>query len=357
MRKTPFTDLVGIRVPIIQAPMAGASDAQLAIAVSNAEGLGSLPCAMLTPGQVRESWHNIRRDTSRPVNLNFFCHVTPQIDAVRERNWRESLTSFYAEFSVDANAAGTFPNRAPFDDAMCEVVEELRPEVVSFHFGLPPKPLLERVRRTGAVILSSATTVAEARWLEDAGCDAVVAQGVEAGGHRGMFLTTDVASQIGTMALVPQMVDAIKLPVIASGGIADARGIIASFALGASAVQIGTAYLRCPECRTTALHRKSIETAGEDQTVVTNIFTGRPARGIINRFIRERGPLNAAVPEFPRASEAMAPLRAKAEQAGSADFSPLWCGQAVRLCTDIPAGELTQKMYQEALQLAESLRG
>jgi nitronate monooxygenase len=153
------------------------------------------------------------------------------------------------------------------------------------------------------------------------------------------------------------MVDAIKLPVIASGGIADARGIIASFALGASAVQIGTAYLRCPECRTTALHRKSIETAGEDQTVVTNIFTGRPARGIINRFIRERGPLNAAVPEFPRASEAMAPLRAKAEQAGSADFSPLWCGQAVRLCTDIPAGELTQKMYQEALQLAESLRG
>ena len=211
------------------------------------------------------------------------------------------------------------------------------------------------MRRTGAAILSSATTVAEARWLEDAGCDAVIAQGFEAGGHRGMFLTTDVASQIGTMALLPQIVDAIKVPVIASGGIADARGIVASFALGASAVQIGTAYLRCPECRTTALHRKSIETAGEDQTVVTNILTGRPARGIINRFIRERGPLNAATPEFPRASEAITPLRAKAEQAGSADFSPLWCGQAVRLCTDIPAGELTRKMYQEALELCTEL--
>jgi nitronate monooxygenase len=240
---------------------------------------------------------------------------------------------------------------------MCDVVEELKPEVVSFHFGLPTKPLLERVRRAGAVILSSATTVAEAHWLEDAGCDAVIAQGSEAGGHRGMFLTTDVASQVGIMALLPQITDAVKVPVIAAGGIADARGIVAAFALGASAVQIGTAYLRCPECRTTPLHRKSIETAHEDQTVITNIFTGRPARGIINRFIRERGPLNAAAPEFPRAAEAMAPLRAKAEQAGSADFSPLWCGQVARLCKDIPAAELTRKMYQEALELAANLGG
>src|SRR5262245_57415520 len=310
---------------------------------------------MLTPSQLRESWHTIRRGTTGPVNLNFFCHVTPQIDAIRESNWRESLTPFFSEFGVDTKADGTFPNRAPFDDAICDVVEELKPEVVSFHFGLPPKPLLERVRGAGAVILSSATTVTEARWLEDAGCDAVIAQGFEAGGHRGMFLTTDVANQVGTIALLPQIADAVKVPVIASGGIADARGIVAAFALGASAVQIGTAYLRCPECRTTPLHRKSIETASEDQTVITNIFTGRPARGVINRFILERGPLNAAAPEFPRAAEAIAPLRAKAEQAGSADFSPLWCGQAVRLCKDIPAGELTRKMYDEALQLAGEL--
>ena len=355
MRKTLFTDLVDIRVPIIQAPMAGASDTELAIAVSKAGGLGSLPCAMLTAAQVRESWHTMKRATTGPVNLNFFCHVTPELDSVRERNWRESLKPFYAEFGMDVNATGTFPNRTPFDDAMCEVVEEVRPEVISFHFGLPAEPLLERVRRAGAVILSSATTVAEARWLEDAGCDAAIAQGFEAGGHRGMFLTTDVASQVGTMALVPQLADAVKIPIVASGGIADARGIVAAFALGASAVQIGTAYLRCPECRTTPLHRKSVEAAVEDQTVVTNIFTGRPARGIINRFIRERGPLNAAAPEFPSATEAVAPLRARAEQAGSADFSPLWCGQAVRLCTNIPAGELTRKMYEEALQLAGEL--
>jgi nitronate monooxygenase len=355
MRETRFTDLVGIRVPIIQAPMAGSSDAELAIAVSNAEGLGSVPCAMLTPLQVRESWQTLRKATTRPVNLNFFCHAVPRIDSIRERHWRESLAAFYTELGIDVNTSGTLPNRTPFDGMMCEVVEELKPDVVSFHFGLPAKPMLERVRRTGAVILSSATTVAEARWLEDAGCDAVIAQGSEAGGHRGMFLTADVAGQVGIMALLPQIVDAVKVPVIASGGIADARGIVASFALGASAVQIGTAYLRCPECRTTPLHRKSIETAREDQTVITNIFTGRPARGVINRFIRECGPLSAAAPEFPRAAEALAPLRAKAEESGSADFSPLWCGQAVRLGTAMPAAELTRQMYQEALALAANL--
>jgi nitronate monooxygenase len=245
-----FTDLVGTELPIVQAPMAGASDAELAIAVSEAGGLGSLPCAMLSAEQVRASYKAIRERTMRPLNLNFFCHRIPSPDPKRESRWRELLGRYYTELGLEPAASPSGPNRRPFDAAMCDVVEELRPAVVSFHFGLPEKPLLDRVRSTGARIISSATTVEEARWLEAEGCDAVIAQGAEAGGHRGMFLTSDIATQVGTIALTPQIVDAVKIPVIASGGIGDARGIVAAFALGASAVQLGTAYLRCPECRT-----------------------------------------------------------------------------------------------------------
>src|SRR5215813_1278223 len=336
-----FTQLIGLELPIIQAPMAGSSDAELAIAVSEAGGLGSLPCAMLNPDQVRASYQHVRQRTARPVNLNFFCHRAPSIDHDRERRWRELLAPYYAEFGLDPSSSVIVPNRLPFDEAMCDVVAEVKPGVVSFHFGLPPKPLLERVRAAGSRIISSATTVEEARWLEDGGCDAIIAQGFEAGGHRGMFLAKDVASQVGTMALTPQIVDAVKVPVIAAGGIGDARGIVAAFALGASAVLIGTAYLRCPESRPSAIHRKALEHAQEDQTVVTNVITGRPARGIINRVIRDLGPINSLAPEFPRAADALAPLRASAEPQRSGDFSPLWSGQSARMCREIPAGQLT----------------
>jgi nitronate monooxygenase len=350
-----FTERFGVQLPIIQAPMAGASDAELAIAVSEAGGLGSLPCAMLTPDQVRTSFRSIRQRTARPLNLNFFCHRSPAPDLARERQWRERLEPYYREFKIDAAAAASGPNRRPFDETMCDAVVELKPAVVSFHFGLPSKALLDRVRATGARIMSSATTVAEARWLEAEGCDAVIAQGFEAGGHRGMFLQVDPASQVGTFALVPQIADAIKTPVIAAGGVGDARGIVAALALGASAVLLGTAYLRCPESRTSAVLRKALESVHDDSTVITNVVTGRPARGIINRVIREIGPLNAAVPQFSRAADALGPLRTCAESAGSGDFSPLWAGQAAAMAQEIPAGALTKMLADQAMQLIRQL--
>jgi nitronate monooxygenase len=346
-----FTELFGVQLPIIQAPMAGASDAELAIAVSEAGGLGSLPCAMLTPDQVHASFQIIRQRTARPVNLNFFCHRSPAADVNHERQWRERLGPYYREFGIDAAAAASGPNRMPFDEAMCETVTKLKPPVVSFHFGLPSKSLLDRVRATGTRIMSSATTVAEARWLEDKGCDAVIAQGFEAGGHRGMFLQLDPASQVGTFALVPQIADVVKIPVIAAGGVGDARSIVAAFALGASAVLLGTAYLRCPEARPSVVLRRALESARDDSTVITNVITGRPARGIINRVIHEIGPLNAAVPEFPRAAEALGPLRTRAESIGSGDFSPLWAGQAAAMAQEIPAGALTKMLADQAVQL------
>ena len=331
--------------------MAGASGADLAVAVSAAGGLGSLPCAMLRPDQVRGLVASIRARASGPLNLNFFCHVPPVPDAKREYEWKHRLTPYYQELGLEPAAEPSAPVRAPFDDAMCAVVEELKPEVVSFHFGLPPEPLLARVKSTGAAVLSSATTVAEAVWLEQHGCDAVIAQGVEAGGHRGMFLATDVSTQAGTMALLPQIVNAVKVPVIAAGGIMDARGIAAAFALGASAVQLGTAYLRCKECATSGVHRRALETVRDAETVLTNIFTGRPARGIVNRLIRELGPMRDDVPAFPQGAHALAPLRVAAEARGSGDFSPLWAGQGAALARDVDAAVLTRELGEEALAL------
>ena len=352
---TRVMDLTGIELPIIQAPMAGSSDAELVIAVSEAGGLGSLPCAMLTPDEVRTSYALIRQRTAKPVNFNFFCHRVPFQDEDRERQWLERLTSYYAELGVDPSAPVRFPNRNPFDEDMCGTVTELRPPVVSFHFGLPARPLLQRLRSAGIRILSSATTVREALWLQDEGCDAIIAQGFEAGGHRGMFLSQDPATQVGSMALVPQIVDAVQIPVIAAGGIGDGRGIAAAFALGASAAMLGTAYLTCPECRTSQVHRKALATAREDETVLTNVITGKPARSIGNRFIHETGPMNPRVPDFPRAAIAVAPLRAAAERLGSSDFSPLWAGQAARMCRNVPAGELTRLLFREAMDVLSHL--
>ena len=342
-------ELLRIELPIIQAPMAGSVSAEMVIAVAEAGGLGSLPCAMLTLEQARAELGIIRQRTARPINVNFFCHRPPRVDAARETAWRKRLEPYYAEFGLDPTAPSAGASRAPFDEAMCDLVAEVRPEVVSFHFGLPERGLLERVRATGAKILSSATTVDEARWLEDQGCDAIIAQGYEAGGHRGMFLTEDIATQVGTMALVPQVVDAVKVPVIAAGGIADGRGIAAAFALGACAVQIGTAYLFCPEAKVGAAHRAALATSKDDATTLTNIFSGRPARGIVNRLVREVGPMSEIAPEFPLAAGAVAPLRAAAEAVGSGDFLPLWSGQAGPLGREFPAGELTHQLAADAL--------
>ncbi len=341
--------LLGIDLPILQAPMAGAAFEDMAIAVTNAGGLGALACAMLSPEQIKAGMAAIRQQTKGPVNLNFFCHQPPADDPVREAHWRQRLEPYYAELGIDPHAVAPSPKRAPFDETTCALVEALRPEVVSFHFGLPDRALLARVKAAGAKVLSSATTVDEARWLEDAGCDAIIAQGAEAGGHRGMFLDDSIHTQVGTFALVPQVVDAVKVPVIAAGGIADARGIVAAFALGASAVQIGTAYLLSPEARISPVHRAALSSAKDNDTALTNVFSGRPARGIVNRIVREVGPMSPVAPAFPTAGGALAPLRAKTEPQGAGDFMSLWSGQALRLAHALPAGELTRELATEAL--------
>jgi len=342
-------ELFNIELPIVQAPMAGAGTSRLAIAVSQAGGLGSLPCGQMTAAQAREAMDTLCRGTSRSINVNFFCHPMPSLNEDRIAAWRALLAPYYAEHGLDPAAQQPCANRNPFDADYCTIVEDFKPQVVSFHFGLPDRSLLERVKAAGAKVISSATTVAEARWLQDRGCDAIIAQGLEAGGHRGSFLTEDVARQIGTFALVPQIADAVDVPVIAAGGIADARGIIAALALGASAVQIGTAYLYCPEAHLPALHLQALRNAADDDTMITNVFTGRAARGIVNRVMREIGPMSSVAPPFPLAASALAPLRASAERGNSNDFTNLWSGQAARLAREMPAAELTRLLAREAL--------
>jgi nitronate monooxygenase len=351
-------DLFGIEHPIVLAPMAGAMDVDLAIAVAQAGGFGSLPSALLDAEKLRAQVAQFQAAApGKPLNLNFFVHRPAVPNNAREHAWREALKPYYAELEIDPAAPVPASNRAPFSDALCEVVEEIRPRVVSFHFGLPAPALVKRVQAAGSLILGSATTVAEARWLADDGCHVVIAQGFEAGGHRGHFLSDNLAAQPGTFALVPQVVDAVKVPVIAAGGISDARGIVAAFALGAAAVQIGSAYLHCPESKIMPPHRAALKNAADDGTVVTNLMTGRPARGIVNRVMRELGPLSPLAPEFPLAGGALAPLNAKAQAQGSGDFSSMWAGQAAGLGRALPARELTRKLADEAQALMQRMAG
>jgi len=348
-------------LPIIQAPMAGVQGSELAVAVSASGGLGSLPCAILTADSIHTELKSIESQTDRPYNVNFFCHKTPVINEVREERWREALEPFYKEFGIVADRISNGASRAPFNHELADVLESFRPAVVSFHFGLPERALVDRVKAIGAKVLSSATTVKEAQWLEENGADIIVAQGVEAGGHRGIFLSEDaestdsrapkygVATQIGTFALLPQIVNAVSVPVVAAGGIADPKGIAAAMSLGASGVQLGTTYLLCDEAKTSAVHREALKSNRIAETALTNVFSGRPARSMVNRFIRELGPMSDLVPDFPMASTATAPLRAKSEAMGSSDFSQLWCGQNASGCKEMSAGELT-KMLASAFQ-------
>ncbi|TPQ28178.1 2-nitropropane dioxygenase [Bradyrhizobium guangdongense] len=350
-------DLFKTEFPIVLAPMAGIMDAELVIAVAQGGGLGSLPCAMLSADKAREQVNIIRQRVAAPINVNFFCHTPLDLTAESEARWKQRLTPYYKEYGLDPSAPITAANRAPFDAAFCEVVEELKPEIVSFHFGLPDQALLKRVKAAGSVVISSATTVKEAVWLEQNGADAVIAQGAEAGGHRGMFLTDNIAEQPGTFALVPQVVDAVKVPVIAAGGIADGRGIAAAFALGASGVQIGSAYLRCLESKVSAAARKVLAEAGDTATVITNVMTGRPARGVANRVMREVGPVSPDAPVFPHAATALGPLKAAAEKQGRTEFTNLWAGQAIGLGREVPAAELTRDLAKNALARLKALAG
>lgn len=336
--------LLGTELPIIQAPMAGVQGSPLAVAVSNAGGLGSLPCAMLSLEAMRDELAKIKSQTDKPFNVNFFCHGLPVANAEREAAWRAALSPYFKEYEIDVDTIPVGSGRGSFCSEAADVLEEFQPAVVSFHFGLPSTELLARVRAWGAKILSSATTVEEALWLEAQGVDAIIAQGLEAGGHRGIFLSDDLTTQVGTFALVPEIVQAVQLPVIAAGGIADAKGVAAALALGATGVQIGTAYLLCPETTTSALHRAALKSEAARHTALTNLFTGRPARSIVNRIMQELGPISSTTPDFPLAAAAIAPLRARAESRGCSDFSPLWSGQNASGCKEIPAAQLTLEL-------------
>ncbi|MFK2904412.1 nitronate monooxygenase [Dyella ginsengisoli] len=347
---TRLTRLLGIEHPVLLAPMAGAADETLAIAVARAGALAALPCAMLDAPTVAAQVGRFRAAVDAPLQLNFFCHESPPDDPARDVRWRQRLAPYYAELDLPPDATLSTVQRRPFDAAACAVVEQLRPTAVSFHFGLPAPDLLERVRAAGVCVIGCATTVREARWLQARGCDAIVAQGFEAGGHRGMFLDESLDSQCGLFVLLPQVVDAVSVPVIAAGGIGDGRSMVAALALGAAGVQLGTAYLLSDEARIKPAHRAALQSERAADTAVTNLFSGRPARGIVNRLMRELGPLCADAPAFPRAGEALAPLRARTEPAGRDDFMNLWASQGAPQARTGSAEAITRALVADALQ-------
>lgn len=339
-----MTELLGIDLPIIQAPMAGVQDSALTIAVSSAGGLGSLPCALLSVDELRTELNAVTQQSDKPFSANFFCHQAPEIDSDREAKWRTELKPYFAELGINVDNIPTGPKREPFNHQMADVLEDYKPMVISFHFGLPSADLVNRVKSWGSTIIASATTVAEAQWLEANGADGIIAQGLEAGGHRGIFLSEDLTTQVGTFCLLPQIVKKVKLPVIAAGGIADAAGVAAAVSLGASAVQVGTAYLLCTETNTSQIHRAAIKSNASQYTALTNLFSGRPARSIVNRVMKEIGPISQNTSAFPLALTAITALKKQAESAGSDDFSSLWCGQNATGCQEISAAMMTRQL-------------
>ncbi|KEI71079.1 2-nitropropane dioxygenase [Endozoicomonas elysicola] len=338
--------MLGLDFPIIQAPMAGVQNWELAAAVAEAGGLGSIPCGMLSPEQVLTEIAAFKQHSHKPYNLNFFCHKMPEIDNDKMAAWEQRLAAYYAEMNVSPpNQMGNL--RVPFDDATAEILEPHKPPVLSFHFGLPAEHLVRRIKSWGTVIMSSATTLEEGIWLEANGVDIVIAQGVEAGGHRGMFLTTDIASQMGTDALVRALLTTLTVPVIAAGGIASHQGIVTMMDLGTAGVQIGTSYLLCDESKASPVHRDALKSQMAS-TALTNLFSGRPARGLSNRLMKDLNNISSDAPDFPYASIALGPLRARAESGGMPDFSPLWSGENRSGCREIPAGQLTRSLWSGA---------
>ena len=339
-----FLDLVGTEYPIIQSPMSNVAGVDLCVAASRGGALGSLPCGMISPDRVREQVADVREQVSGPINLNFFCHHMPEM--ADDSAWRELLRPYYEEFGIHEPPAGAL--RLPFGEAYCTIVEEVRPEVVSFHFGLPEPELFGRVQAKGATILATATTVAEAKYLEECGVDAIIAQGFEAGGHTGRFLDADPFAAVGLFALLPQVVDAVSVPVIAAGGIADGRGIAAAFTLGASAVQIGTAYLHSDE---SFLQPEQKELLKQRPTVMTNVLSGGMARAVRGRFIDEIRPIRLEAPPYPLAGVVTGPLIRAALERGDYEFMPGLAGQSAAMAMPMPAADLTRKLAADALAI------
>lgn len=340
-----FLRMTGARLPVIQAPMAGFGGVDLAVAAIRAGAVGSLPCALLDAEAVAAQVGSVRDRAGGPLNLNFFCHTMPD-PAPDETAWQALLEPYYLEYGV-APPTHSPRLRLPFDEAGCAVVEAVRPTMVSFHFGLPPAPLLARVKASGALVAASATSLAEGRWLVAHGADIVIAQGTEAGGHSGWFLG-DGPSGVGLMTLLPALVDALDVPVVAAGGIMDGRAMAAAFALGAQAVQLGTALLLADEADTSVPHRQALASDAADGTRFTNLMSGRMARGIPNRLMRDLGDVRVEAPAFPYAAGALAPLRLAAEAMGRSDFTPLWAGQGARAARPGAAAEIITAIAADA---------
>lgn len=333
-----LTELLGIELPIIQAPMASAATPELAAEVSNAGGLGSLGFGTSSIAAVEEQVEAFARRSNRGLNWNFFCHPEPDRIEARSAAMRERLAPIFTARGLGAPAVPK-PPFPTFGSDHVALIEARRPRIVSFHFGLPAPDLLDAVKATGALVLCSATSAAEARLLAEGGADVIIAQGAEAGGHRGTFTGLAITQQAGTMALVPQVVDAVDRPVIAAGGIADGRGIAAALMLGAAGVQMGTAFLRCPETRISAAHREALRGARDDATRLTALFSGKPARSLVNEMIEELVDLEERAAPFPTQTSLTAPLRRD-----DGEWSPLWAGQAAALGRELPAADLVQKL-------------
>lgn len=322
-------------LPLVQAPMAGVQGSALAVAVSRTGALGSLPAAMLSDDALTAELTTLAASGSA-YSVNFFAHSMPAPDPAADDAWVAALAPYRAEFGVPET--GSSASRRPFDAAVCDLVEPFAPPVVSFHFGLPDEPLLRRVKAWGSVVMSTATTVDEARWLVGHGADAVIAQGWEAGGHRGHFLSDDLSLHLPTLDLVRAIVAAVDVPVIAAGGIATAADVRAALDAGAKSAQVGSAFLLADEATTSPLHREALQRPHD--TVVTTAMTGRPARGIPNRLIRDLGEFPDAVPPFPLAAGALAPLRSAAEARGRTDFTAMWCGTNAHGLLAAPAADI-----------------
>ena len=339
--RTDFLELLGIAHPIVQAPMSGFIPPALAAAVCNAGALGSIGCAGQPPGVVRDQVATLRQATNRPFSLNFFVHPRPHSTPEATARMQARLAGYFDEFGLGPVPEPNEPFPT-FDQERLELILDLRPRVVSFHFGLPESSAVRRIKQAGCIILSSATTVAEARALEAGGADAIIAQGFEAGGHRGTFTSGPGAGMVGTMALVPQVVDAVRLPIIAAGGIADGRGIAAAFALGASGVQMGTTFLGCPDATVSPLYRAQLRTVSDEATELTRAFTGRPARAIRNRLVAEMADTEPL--EFPLQASLVGPLWQSPNEEARAAFTPIWAGQAAPLMRELPAGRLVEEL-------------
>lgn len=337
--------ILGTQYPVIQAPMAGASTPLMAAAAANSGCVGSLGCAMMSPQIYNQNFDACRAQSDGVFNMNFFCHAPHNDDLDKAKMAIQKLTSFYKELGL-GDVPQVKPTHFPFGEEMLEAVLKSRPQIVSFHFGLPPSHIVNALKSAGSLILSSATTREEAIDLEKRGADIIVAQGWEAGGHQGYYLRSE-SSKIGLMSLLPQVVDSVSVPVIAAGGIGDGRGVAGALMLGASGVQLGTSFLTCIESEIAGVYKEALMKANGEDTEMTRAFSGRPARGITNKYIDLMRALDNDLPDFPLMNTLTGPLKGASAKQGNADFMSLWAGQSVGLVAEKSIAVFVEQLVED----------